>query len=42
MALQQLEAGLNFYGYNDETVPTLRYRTLVDATQRWAAGAKST
>jgi hypothetical protein len=41
LALQQLEAGLNFYGYNDEAVPTLRYETLVDAAQRWAAGAKS-
>jgi hypothetical protein len=41
LALQQLEAGLNFYGYNDETVPTLRYPTLVGAAQRWTAGAKS-
>ena len=41
LALQQLEAGLNFYGYNDEAVPTLRYETLVDAAQRWATGAKS-
>ena len=41
LALQQLEAGLNFYGYNDEAVPTLRYDTLVDAAQRWATGAKS-
>jgi len=41
LALHQLDAGLNFYGYNDEAVPTLRYETLVDAAQRWAAGAKS-
>ncbi|MBD9734154.1 hypothetical protein IGX29_20545 [Streptomyces sp. H28] len=41
LALQQLEAGLNFYGYNDETVPTLRYQTLLGAAQRWAGGAKS-
>lgn len=41
LALQQLEAGLNFYGYNDEAVPTLRYETLVGAAQRWATGAKS-
>ncbi|MGW0769197.1 Tc toxin subunit A-related protein [Streptomyces sp. NPDC002676] len=41
LALQQLEAGLNFYGYNDETVPTLRYQTLVGAAQRWTTGAKS-
>ncbi|MFD9369433.1 hypothetical protein ACFWA6_17300 [Streptomyces sp. NPDC060020] len=41
LALQQLDAGLNFYGYNDDTVPTLRYQTLVGAAQRWVAGAKS-
>ncbi|BCL13086.1 Tc toxin subunit A-related protein [Micromonospora sagamiensis] len=41
LALQQLSAGLNFYGYDDETVPTLRYQTLVGAAQRWATGAKS-
>ena len=41
LALQQLEAGLNFYGYNDDAVPTLRYDTLVGAAQRWATGAKS-
>ena len=41
LALQQLEAGLNFYGYNDDAVPTLRYETLVGAAQRWATGAKS-
>lgn len=41
LALHQLQAGLNFYGYSDEAVPTLRYETLVQAAQRWAAGAKS-
>ncbi|MFG2974487.1 hypothetical protein ACGFYY_16030 [Streptomyces sp. NPDC048331] len=41
LALQQLDAGLNFYGYDDDTVPTLRYQTLVGAAQRWVAGAKS-
>lgn len=41
LALQQLEAGLNFYGYTDEAVPTLRYDALLDAAHRWAAGAKS-
>ncbi|MGB9927060.1 MAG: hypothetical protein ACPK85_01490 [Methanosarcina sp.] len=41
LALQQLEAGLNFYGYNDSAVPTLRYETLIGAAQRWATGAKS-
>ena len=41
LALQQLEAGLNFYGYSDDLVPTLRYGALVTASHRWAAGAKS-
>ncbi|MFE1810720.1 hypothetical protein [Streptomyces sp. NPDC059533] len=41
LALQQLDAGLNFYGYDDDTVPTLRYQTLVAAAQRWATAAKS-
>lgn len=41
LALHQLEAGLNFYGYSDEAVPTLSYDTLVDAAHRWATGAKS-
>ena len=41
LALQQLAAGLNFYGYNDDAVPTLRYETLVGAAQRWTTGAKS-
>ena len=41
LALHQLEAGLNFYGYSDEAVPTLSYDALVGAAQRWATGAKS-
>ncbi|MCC6495975.1 MAG: hypothetical protein IT193_06910 [Propionibacteriaceae bacterium] len=41
LALLQLEAGLNFYGYNDDAVPTLSYDTLVGAAHRWATGAKS-
>ena len=41
LALHQLDAGLNFYGYNDDAVPTLSYGTLVGAAQRWAVGAKS-
>jgi hypothetical protein len=41
LALHQLQADLNFYGYNDEAVPTLRYETLVGAAQRWATAAKS-
>lgn len=41
LALQQLAAGLNFYGYSDDAVPTLSYDTLVGAAQRWAAGART-
>ncbi len=41
LALQQLKAGLNFYGYNDAAVPTLRYETLAAAAGRWAGSAKS-
>ncbi|MCB8822511.1 Tc toxin subunit A-related protein [Microvirga rosea] len=41
LALHQLEAGLNFYGYSDDAVPTLSYDTLVNAAQRWATSAKS-
>lgn len=40
LALRQLEAGLNFYGYSDEAVPTLRYETLASSAQRWATAAK--
>jgi hypothetical protein len=41
LALHQLAAGLNFYGYSDSAVPTLRYETLVAASGRWATAAKS-
>ncbi|RWQ53308.1 MAG: hypothetical protein EOS82_09570 [Mesorhizobium sp.] len=41
LALLQLASGLNFYGYNDEAVPTLNYSTLLRAAHRWATGAKS-
>jgi tetratricopeptide (TPR) repeat protein len=41
LALWQIEAGLNFYGWNDSLVPTLRYRPLKDAADRFAATAKS-
>lgn len=40
LALHQIEAGLNFYGYSDDAVPTLRYETLTAAAGRWATGAK--
>lgn len=37
----QIEAGLNYYGFNDSLVPTLRYRPLKDAADRYAATAKA-
>ncbi|QBJ96010.1 hypothetical protein ERC79_08520 [Rhodococcus sp. ABRD24] len=40
LALQQLESGLNFYGYREDTVPILRFKTLFGAAHRWATGAK--
>lgn len=41
LALQQLDVGLNFYGYNDDAVPTLRYDALVSASQKWGTSARS-
>jgi hypothetical protein len=41
LGLLQLEAGLNYYGYRDDLVPTLRYRTLREAANRWASAAKA-
>ncbi len=38
---EQIELGLNYYGLNDAHVPWLRYRTLKDAADRFAAAAKS-
>jgi hypothetical protein len=40
-ALAQIEAGLNWYGAGDALVPSLRYRTLKDAADRFAAAARS-
>jgi hypothetical protein len=37
----QIEAGLNYYGYTDELVPTLRYRPLKDASDRFSTLAKA-
>lgn len=37
----QIEAGLNYYGYADDMVPTLRYRPLKGAAGRFAALAKA-
>jgi hypothetical protein len=42
LGFDQLEAGLNYYGFAANTVPTLRYRPLKDAADRLAAMAKST
>ena len=41
LALYQLDASLNYYGYNDTLVPLLRFRTLYSAAERFAALAKS-
>ena len=41
LAMFQLKSGLNFYGYRDDAVPTLRYKTLLDAASRWSTGAKA-
>ncbi|HET6346267.1 MAG TPA: hypothetical protein VFH51_15140, partial [Myxococcota bacterium] len=40
LGLFQIEAGLNFYGYRDGFVPTLRFGTLIDAARRWSGAAK--
>lgn len=41
LGIEQIEAGLNWYGANDSLVPSLRYRPLKDAADRYAAAAKS-
>ena len=41
LGILQIEAGLNWYGSNDDLVPALRYRPLKDAADRYAAAAKS-
>ena len=37
----QIEAGLNFFGYADNTIPAVRYTTLKAAADAFAADAKS-
>ncbi len=41
LGFQQIEMGLNAYGYNDEMVPVLRYKPLKTAADTFAASAKS-
>jgi hypothetical protein len=41
LGFTQIEAGLNFFGYTDDMVPTLRYTTLKAAADAFAADAKS-
>src|SRR5258708_1964363 len=41
LGFNQLEAGLNYFGYDDDEVPILRYRTLKDAAERFTALAKA-
>jgi hypothetical protein len=41
LGFTQIEAGLNFFGYADDMVPSLRYSTLKSAADAFAADAKS-
>lgn len=41
LALFEIEAGLNFYGYRPDVVPLLRYRTLKASADRLAVSAKA-
>ncbi|MGW4063147.1 Tc toxin subunit A-related protein [Amycolatopsis sp. NPDC004747] len=41
LGFTQLEAGLNYFGGTESTVPVQRYRTLKDAADRFAALAKA-
>ena len=41
LGIEQIEAGLNWYGSNDSMVPILRYQTLKNAADRYAAAAYS-
>ncbi|OCK73953.1 carbohydrate-binding module family 12 protein [Lepidopterella palustris CBS 459.81] len=38
----QIEAGMNYFGYSEDTVPTLRYATLKQAADSLATEAKAT
>ena len=37
----QIDSGLNYFGYTDDMMPTLRYRTLKEAADRLAAQASA-
>lgn len=41
LGIEQIEAGLNWYGANDSLIPALRYRPLKEAADRYAAAARS-
>lgn len=41
VGLLQIEAGLNYYGFTDAHVPALRFRTLKEASDRFASAARS-
>ncbi len=41
LCLHQIAAGLNYFGYGQDVVPLLRYRTLADAAREHARQAKS-
>jgi len=42
LGFTQIEANLNFFGFADDMIPSLRYATLKPAADTFAAGAKST
>ncbi|KAI9843188.1 MAG: hypothetical protein M1837_006550 [Sclerophora amabilis] len=42
LGLAQIKAGLNFFGFSDESVPMLRYPVLKTAADSLASGAKAT
>ena len=42
LGFTQIEAGLNFFGFANDMIPSLRYATLKPAADTFAAGAKST
>jgi hypothetical protein len=41
LGIEQIEAGLNWYGSGDDLVPALRYKAQKDAADRYAAAARS-
>jgi hypothetical protein len=40
VSLTQIDSGLNYYGYNQDVIPLLRYQPLVEASQNFVTLAK--